>query len=416
MEFFRPFSETRLPFLTASLPGVGGTIKQHNEDFRVEELPLYLPCGQGTHTYFVIEKRGMTTPAAIERIARSLGVKRQDIGYAGLKDAHGVTRQMLSLEHVAPERVSALTFDDLSVLSVDRHGNKLKLGHLAGNRFTVRIRDAARWDVKLAQTVLEVLARRGTPNYFGPQRFGNRGDNALIGRAILLGRFDEAVALLLGRPGPTDAGAPRKARELFDAGDWAAAADAWSRGFPPQARVCRALVKSGDNAQRAWRAVDHGLRRLLLSAAQSELFNGVLAARVDALDRLELGDVAWKHANGACFLVTDTAAEQPRCDALEISPTGPLFGRRMKEAEHEVAARETTALNASGISPDRFREAEGRELDGARRPLRVPLGAAEVERGEDSRGQFLMLRFALPPGAYATNVAREVCKTTTHVG
>src|SRR5512140_1438706 len=95
-------------YLTADLPGTGGVIKETPEDFLVEEMPLYLPCGDGEHTYAVIEKRGVTTLEALRRIARALGVQERDIGYAGMKDAAGVTRQTVSIPRVPPERVSCL--------------------------------------------------------------------------------------------------------------------------------------------------------------------------------------------------------------------------------------------------------------------------------------------------------------------
>ena len=99
------YQESDLPYVTRDLPGVGGAIKRYDEDFIVEELPRYEASGEGTHIYFQIEKRGLTTPAAIRLIAEALGRRPQEIGYAGLKDAHSVTRQMLSIEHINPAKV-----------------------------------------------------------------------------------------------------------------------------------------------------------------------------------------------------------------------------------------------------------------------------------------------------------------------
>jgi tRNA pseudouridine13 synthase len=344
-------------------------------------------------------------------IARALGRNRQEIGYAGLKDAHGVTRQMLSLEHVDPERVRSLELARIRVLSVARHGNKIKLGHLAGNRFAIKIRNAAASPLTLAGPILDVLTSRGLPNYFGPQRFGARGDNALIGLAVLRNDYDEAVALLLGRPGALDHGDVRKARELFDTGNLEAAAAAWPRYMAMQRRVCRASIKARGDARTAWRAVDHSLRKLYVSAVQSDLFNQVLSKRISTIDRLVAGDIAWKHRNGACFRVEDAATEQSRCDAFEISPTGPLFGRRMTEASGTQGDLEAEVLAASGLAREQMRAKDGTKLDGARRPLRVPLGDLGTEAGEDDRGLYLRLSFTLPPGAYATGVTREICKT-----
>lgn len=404
-----PPTTNSLPYLTTDLDGVGGDIKRYDEDFLVEEIPLYEASGQGTHTYFLLQKRGLPTLAAIRIIAAKLGVKTQDIGYAGLKDAHGITQQRFSVEHISPEHVSAMSLDHMKVLSVDRHTNKLKLGHLAGNRFCIKIRDTIPNPAEQAGQVVSILSDRGVPNYFGPQRFGVRGDNALIGSAVLRGDFDDAITRMLGQPQQEDNAQVSEARRLFDKGDHEAAAEQWPRKFAMQSRVCRAFVGGGD-AKKAWRCVDHSLRRLLVSAVQSDLFNRVLAPRVDSIDQLLDGDVAWKHANGACFLVESAATEQPRCDEFEISPTGPLFGKKMKNPTGRPATTEQSVLKNSGVTEEQFRPGGGFKLDGARRPLRVPLAHAHLEDGHDDHGPYLQLSFELPPGSYATVVTREICK------
>ncbi len=403
------YRERDLPYLTRDLPGVGGAIKRYDEDFIVEELPRYEASGEGTHIYFQIEKRGLTTPAAIRLIAEALGRRPQEIGYAGLKDAHSVTRQMLSIEHINPAKVTGLDLARVRVVSTRRHTNKIKLGHLAGNRFDIKIRDTAEGALALAEPIVERLAARGVTNYFGPQRFGVRGDNALVGLAVLRGDLDSAIALMLGRPSKFERDDVRRARELFDKGDLTAAADAWPRELKGPARVCRALADGGDS-RKAWRAVDHSLRKLYFSAVQSELFNRVLAKRIDSIDKVQTGDVAWKHANGACFLVEDAGVEQPRCDAFEISPTGPLHGRKMKEPKGDPQEIEQQALTDTKLGAMQLRAQDGAKLDGARRPLRVPLQDPKLDDGTDNNGRYLRVAFALPPGSYATAVTREICK------
>src|SRR5436190_23158976 len=121
-----------LPFLTRDVPGVGGTIKNRPEDFFVQEMPLYEPTGQGEHVYCETQKVGLTTFEAIDRIAAALRVPQREIGYAGMKDAQAVSRQVLSIWGTTPEAVMALRLPDISVLWAARHGNKLRLGHLAG--------------------------------------------------------------------------------------------------------------------------------------------------------------------------------------------------------------------------------------------------------------------------------------------
>lgn len=403
-------SKELLPYLTGECPGIGGIIKRYNEDFVVDEIPRYEPSGSGTHTYLRIEKSGVTTLDAVRLIANALGKHPRDVGYAGMKDAHGVTRQWISIEHVEPARLEALSLNRIRVVEVARHTNKIKLGHLAGNRFAIKVREAEPDGLERARAIVSILAARGVPNYFGPQRFGARGDNAEIGRAVLRGDYQGAVAIILGQPNERDHGAARAARERFDAGDLEGAAGFWGRDFREQSKLCRALIRERGNARRAWRTVHHTLRKLYVSALQSELFNRVVALRIQEIDRVRNGDIAYKHQNGACFLVEDAKIEQPRCSAFEISPTGPLFGRRMTEPAGQPAETESHVLEASGLAREEFRAMDGSKLDGARRPLRVPLADPQLETGRDERGPFVCVSFVLPPGAYATSVMRELCK------
>src|SRR5439155_3016638 len=119
-----------LPYLTQDFPGVGGSIKQRPEDFFVQEIPLYEPSGEGEHVYCEIQKVGLTTFEAIGQMAAALGVSQRDIGYAGMKDARAISRQVLSILGTSEEAVMGLRLANVSVLWAARHGNKLRLGHL----------------------------------------------------------------------------------------------------------------------------------------------------------------------------------------------------------------------------------------------------------------------------------------------
>src|SRR5215469_10508267 len=92
---FDPFAPP--PLLTADLPGVGGRIKTMPEDFEVEEVPAYQPAGQGDFLYLWVEKRGLGAEFFIRQVARRLDVAPGEVGAAGLKDRHAVTRQWLSV-------------------------------------------------------------------------------------------------------------------------------------------------------------------------------------------------------------------------------------------------------------------------------------------------------------------------------
>src|SRR6266550_2589343 len=152
-----------LPYLTHDIPGIGGTIKNRAEDFFVQEVPLYEPSGEGEHVYCEIQKIGLTTFEAIGRIAKALGVSSREIGYAGMKDARAVTRQVLSIAGTTPDAVMSLKLPEVTVLWTARHGNKLRLGHLKANRFAIKIREVQPTNVLKLRPVINELTRRGVP-------------------------------------------------------------------------------------------------------------------------------------------------------------------------------------------------------------------------------------------------------------
>jgi len=338
------------PFLTSTLPGIGGQIRTMPEDFQVEERPLYLPCGEGEHLYITITKRGLSTPDLVRRLSSSLGIRAQAIGVAGLKDSRAVTTQMVSLQGIYPEQISRLRIDEtvLNVQILGRHRNRLRTGHHSGNRFRLVIRNVADHAPETVPAVLQQLSTRGVPNYFGPQRQGKAGDNYQVGAALL-----------------QDA----RRRERMN------------------------------RATRIW----------YLNSYQSFLFNRILARRIDHLDRVLVGDWAMKLENGACFQVEDAEKEQPRADRFEISPTGILFGSRVSWASGEPGRIEEAITTEAGTTKDTLvAAAKACGFRGERRALRVPL--AELEWSLD--GLTLTLTFALPPGAYATSVLRELMKAS----
>src|SRR2546423_9297011 len=187
----------RLPYLTRDFPGIGGVIKQRAEDFFVQELPLYEPSGTGEHVYCEIQKVNVTTFEAVRRVAAALGVLPRDIGYAGMKDAHAVTRQILSILGTTEQAVMNLRLPNIAVLWAARHENKLRLGHLSANRFAGKIRNVEPTHVLRLRPIIEVLEKRGMPNYFGEQRFGRRGDNDRLGAAFLRDGTEAGLKLLL---------------------------------------------------------------------------------------------------------------------------------------------------------------------------------------------------------------------------
>ena len=393
-----------LPYLTAGQPGIGGHLKTEPEDFVVEEIPLYLPSGKGQHVYVEIEKRGLSTYVAIKMMARALNISPESIGYAGLKDAQAVTRQMLSIDSVEPAAVEALNIPNLTILQVNRHINKLKIGHLAGNRFVIRLRGVNQADMPQADTILKTLQEKGVPNYFGEQRFGHRSNTHLLGETLVRRDATEFMAQYLGRPQPHEAPHIQAVRHLIDENRLTDALAQWPGNLPDERRVLAAIIKADGQPEVAFTALETKLKNFFVSAFQSQLFNELLVNRLDSLNRLEYGDVAYIHIKGASFIVREAAVEQPRADRFEISPSGPLFGPKCLLAEGEAGEREKAILAAKDLTVEDFR-VPGLKLQGARRPYRIELKQPRLwwDKG-------LMVSFELQPGAYATTVMAEVMK------
>ncbi len=399
-----------LPYLTPDFAGIGGVIKQRPEDFFVQEVPLYEPSGEGEHVYAEVQKVGLTTFEAIHRLASRLNVDRRDIGYAGMKDAHAITRQVFSIAGTTPELVMAAHVDGLTVQWAARHGNKLRLGHLAGNRFAIKVREVSATDVVKLRPVLDLIQKRGLPNFFGEQRFGRRDNNDLLGAAMIRSDNEAVLHLLLGSPDrDLDDGRTTEARRAFDRRDNTEAMRLWPRSGGMERRVLARLMKT-HRPSAAIHAIDEKVRRIWIAAVQSRLFNEVLAKRIGTLDRLMDGDLAYKHENGACFAVESAATEQPRCDAFEISPTGPLVGYRMTMPAGEPMAVEQAAMAAVNLTPEAFRQSGKLRVKGARRPLRVRPTDVELAGGGDEFGPHITVAFTLPAGAFATVLMRELMK------
>lgn len=404
----------RLPFLTDGLSGIGGVIKERPEDFFVAEIPLYECSGEGTHVYAEIEKRGIATLDALLKIGKSLGISRRDIGYAGLKDTRAVTRQWISIEHLDPDRLVQLKLSGIEVCRIKRHTNKLKMGHLAGNRFVIRIRNLgvpAEQAENLARETTAILTRRGVPNYFGPQRFGSRCDNQLLGAAMIHRNPEQFIDMFLGLPDPVDQSIIYTARSLYEQGKFAEAYEAWPKYYHDQRRALRILMKNPENRAHAFNVIDKNHKRFFVSAFQSDLFNQVVSARMPDIDKLLSGDMAYKHDNGACFRVEDSGVEQYRCDAFEISPTGPIYGYRMTEVTGPAGEVEKSILDPTQLQREDFRRMSYYRAKGTRRPLRFQPRNIEILRGADVHGPYLQLEFVLESGCYATTLIREITKT-----
>jgi len=378
--------------------GLGGRIRSRPEDFLVEEIPIRPPTGRGDFTRVHIEKRATPTFDMLLFLSKAVKVSERRIGYGGLKDARAVARQYVSIPKVAPERLLGLRHPKFRVLSAERDAKPLKIGHLKGNRFTIRVREPNLDRTDAARETLERLVARGMPNGYGIQRYGVRQDGHLLGRAMVREDWGGFMDMFLGNPAPSEMNpSVRQARRCYDAGDLEQAYALFPLKHRWEKRVLKVLMRGGAPRD-AFELIGAGPRRIWLSAWQSYLFNCVLHRRVQdgTLDKLEAGDVGWLHDSGAQFDADEHDAGLGESGAA--SPTGPLLGYDPRFPSGRPGALEREVLAAEGAEAEAFRASHCRAR-GGRRPLRVRLKEATL--GVESDGSVLV-RFVLPPGAFAT--------------
>lgn len=346
--------------LTSGISGVGGELKVEPEDFVVEEIPAYEPSGEGPHFYLWIQKRDVDARSLEKSVADRFDVPTRDLGTAGNKDRRAITRQWVSVpaQQLAEgiEPTTGELADGIEVLEVSRHRNKLRTGHLEGNRFSVRLRDTSVTGEVLKerlQAVTDRLRDRGMANYYGTQRFGHEGSTLKTGY-----------------------------RWLND-------------GEAPRGRF---------------------LKKMAASALQSEIFNRVLTRRLEegTWKQVVDGDIFEKTDTGGRFWIDESerSETQRRLDDREIVVTGPMPGSERGLADGRAGEIEREVMAGMGVDEEDLK-AFGRNGQGTRRPMTVYVDELQWELQAPDRVE---LDFELPSGSYATVLLREFVGTDRPLG
>ncbi|WP_083489747.1 tRNA pseudouridine(13) synthase TruD [Stenotrophomonas ginsengisoli] len=318
-------------------------LRSSAEDFQVTELPAFAPSGDGEHLLLTIEKRGQNTVQVAKWLAQWAGVGEMAVSYAGQKDRHALTVQRFSVHLPGKDSPDPASFAPEGV----------------------RVLEAARHNRKLQRGAL-------TGNRFTLVLRQVQGE-----RAVIQTRLEQIAA----------------------------------RGLPNWFGEQRFGHGGGNIGQAlamfAGRRVRRDQRSILLSAARSQLFNQVLAARVAAgnWDSALEGEVWQLNGSRSVFGPEEfTSALAERLAGFDIHPSAPLWGEgelrssgAARELEEQALADEVALRLRAGL--------EKAELRQERRSLRLkPDGLSWQWLGED----VLQLRFALPPGCYATALVHEL--------
>ncbi len=400
-------------YYASDTPGIGGRLRTEAEDFIVDEIPAAIG-DDGPFLILRLTKKDWDQQRALREIARSLGISYRKIGFAGTKDKHAVTTQLISIPGITPEDIGRVRLRDIRLEVAGRAQGPITLGAHVANRFLITIREVV--PEGLAGTVAEVsdVCRTGVPNYFGIQRFGvTRPITHVVGRHLLRGEYENAVLCYIGEAFPGEPEEVRSARSAFSASRDAAAA---IREFPLPLAYERSMLHHlaghpGDY-RGALTLIPPKILSLFVSAYQSWLFNQALSARIreggsltDPLpgDRLLFENGREDRVTGRNIGNARLQVQRRRClIALRMpgcSASDPEF------SDHETMAR---LLEKDGIREEDFcsvRDLVATRFEGASRPV---LLSADVS--SEIGGDVVRLSFQLPPGQYATTICREFMK------
>lgn len=407
-------------FITENKP-TGGKIRQKNEDFYVEEVPLQQPTGEGQNTWIQIEKNGRTTLDVVLDMAKVMHISRKRTGFAGMKDRSAITRQWLCISNITPEELPDFNelLHNVEILNIIPSQKKLRMGQLKGNKFKLNIRDTNNpdEDVAIAEDVLEQLKITGVPNYYGYQRFGEvRSTTHLVGKCLVEGDIKKAVDTYIGNPNEEEHNIHYEARKLYDEGNIQQAYDMMPKSMRYEKSMIRVLLdakrKHGKLVEKdyinAIESLPKPLKRMFVNAYESYLFNKIVNERAKiGVNKYYPGDIIidederWIHDINEDII-------QEQLDNFTLNPTAPLIGSKVPLAEGAEGKIERQVMLNEGIKKEEFECPKTPKLGshGIRRSVRFKIEDTNVTKLDDG----ICVEFFIPRGCYATAVLREIIK------
>ncbi|MCD4667770.1 MAG: tRNA pseudouridine(13) synthase TruD [Sulfurimonas sp.] len=337
--------------------------KQSARDFVVEEIPLYEFSGEGEHLVMFVRKKNLSTMEMVGIFARYLGIKNRDIGYAGLKDKHAMTKQYISINKQHEEALENFEHEGIKILSKTYHNNKIRIGHLKGNRFYIKLQKVNPTSAIKIDEALKNISDFGMPNFFGYQRFGNDGDNHIEGEKIAKGQKKERN--------------PRIKKLLINAYQ----SHLFNMWLSRRLEI-NSLVSSFESKELE-SLLNMPLKELKDLKAQKHPF------------KVLRGDIMEHYPHGRLFDFDGSEDDLIRFNDRNISVTGMLCGKKVKHSSDlagEIEKDFDDEINA----------------DGARRYAWIY--PTEVEGRFNKVEAQYELNFTLPKGSYATVLIEEIAK------
>jgi tRNA pseudouridine13 synthase len=325
---------------------------------------------------------------AIRRLAKYLRITPKRFGYAGMKDRKAITAQLISIFAMQPERLGNIQAADIEILNPRKAAEGLRLGDLAGNRFSIRI-IGKEGDLKEIDRQLNGLF----PNYFGSQRFGNaRFCNHKIGYLILKGMYEEAVKVYLTETGDEfDQRTVEARKALAETWDFARAFNDFPVYRAHERMLLNHLKDHPNDYINAMRMMPKFTRIIFIHALQSFIFN------MEVSERINEGALEPEGSEKRCGIDQYGFLDE------DIEGDGPVAVNIIGH-DSETTERENKILETLNISKEEFRNRSMPEMTckGDKRAMLAPYLDFK-EEGE-------WVSFRLGAGCYATSLLREFMK------
>ena len=434
-------------FATKNL-GVGGSIRETVDDFIVQEVlvdgskaPIdgavpakVLGSTQQKQQFLlcILVKRNWDTFIAVKNVAQALGVDQGRVQIAGIKDAKAVTAQHLTIEGCTFEDASKIDVKDIQIHPIGYVREALSTFYLLGNYFTINIKNINENELevkhRISQTMQELDAEGGMPNFFGHQRFGTtRPITHLVGKAIIEGDFEQAAMLFLAKPSPHEHPNSRQARQaLQETKDFKGAAETFPRQLRFERLMLNYLSDNPEDFVGAFQRLPVKLQELFVQAYQSYMFNRFLSERIKQgyfLNRAEVGDyvVAIERNGLPLTSVTRTVTEETLASINGQLRTGklrvaiPIVGLRQKQSQGVMGEIEREVIVQEGINFENLMLNELSRMGGkgGLRAAVTPIKEFNLQNifhNAGGEGLCAQLSFRLFRGSYATVLLREIMK------
>ncbi len=331
------------------------TIRRFPEDFVVRER-LDDAIGNGlspvrtdkaTFAVFHIVKMSVTTPQACAALARELGIRAADIQFAGMKDRHACTSQIVTARIATAARAAMIPAQvSLQNMTADLTGwfaRHVKAEDIAFNAFEIVVRNLTTKDCDTMDRHASLACVKSAteshepsllmPNYFGDQRFGYQRADTLAARHVIQCDYLAALKLIIATPHRKDSGIARETNRLCAAhwGNWAELLQALPRS--PARKVIEVLASRSDaNAARdAFAALPYIEQQMCIESFQSHLWNATVAEIVASfasktwIAAAATGDHRFVESAAIPASMIDAQLPMP-CAELDTSPVPPIGG------------------------------------------------------------------------------------------